>query len=452
MPVTTRKAKPQTKSYIEDRVDSSDEDGPNFDKVFGYADKGAESDEPDFRKKAKSKRKKSLAKTIGKKSNDKKRKPTQEQTLPDMSDDEDRRAGDTPDLEEYPIHFDDSIESLHSSKAVKKDSKKRILADEESVTLPEVLQINIDASSSNGKATIMLNLADIISRSQASERVNGKTLRIADTESTGSSIVIKDEEETLVEPDEPQHRSKRAKLLHDAKAEKAKARLKRMGFTDLPYELRVGIYRHVLVRRSALHFTSKENFSRSSQFLRTCKLVHEEGREIMYGENAFHFMRSSQTRGSYFEAEWREIGWKDIRRFLEDIGPVNISMLKYVSFQLTDAPPSVTPYLEEEQRRCTNDPVLHRVFRLIGSHATLNKLAMGFGVRRNIDSSDYIFLKSLASIKCHNFKQSERWWNVRRMGFGIMDRLQKVMVIKEEVNDDVDLSKKKVLEPDMAMI
>lgn len=451
MPVNTRKAKPQKKTYMEEAVDSSDEDGPDFDQVFGYADKGAESDESDFRKKAKPKSRKKPSKANAKKSNGRTRKAIQEPNLPDISDDEDRRAGDTPDFEEYPIHFDDSSESI-SAKTIKNSFRKRALPDGEMGTRPEVLQIHVDATRSNGKATIVLNLADIISRSQVPDRVIGRTRRAVKTASNGTPTSIKDEDETLVEQDEPQPRSKRTKLLHDAKAQKAKAQSKRKGFTDLPYELRFRIYRQVLVEKSALYLTSKENFSRSSQFLRTCKLIHEEGREIMYSENAFHFSRSSLTRGTYFEKEWREIGWKDVRRFLEDIGPVNRSLLKYVSFQLADAPPSVTPYLEEEQRRCTNDPVLHRVFNLIGSHAILRKLAMGFGVRRNIDSSDYNFLKSLASMKCHSFKQSERWWNVRRMGFGIMDRLQKVMVIKEEVDDDVDLSKKKLVEPDMAII
>jgi hypothetical protein len=309
--------------------------------------------------------------------------------------------------------------------------------------MPQVLQIHVDATNSNGKATINLNLAVLISSQALKQSQHSNTGALA---AEAASI---GEEDTLIEVDQAKHRSKRAKLLHDARAQKLTAKLTKKGFTDLPYELRIGIYREIFVKQRPLHFTSKEGFSRSAQFLRTCKLVHEEGRKIMYGGNSFHFSRSNQARGTYFESDWREIGFKDVRRFLEDIGPANISLLKYVSFFLSDAPPSVTPYLEEEQRRCVNDPVLHRVFKLIGSQAILNKFAVAFQVRRTVVPSDYVFLKALSSIKCHEFSQARKWWSTNRLSYGMMDRLQKVMVIKKEVDEDVDVSKKKTVEPEM---
>ena len=431
MPVTTRKAKPQAKNYEEDEVsDVSGDDTTTFDKLFGYAN---DSDpEPDFRK-VKSKSRRSQGKSGGKKSNGRKRKSTQAPALPDMSDDEDRRSGATPELDDYPVNFDDPRGTIHASNI----TSKRFVA------MPQVLQIHIDATNSNGKATINLNLADLIS-TQASQ-----DSRMSQIDTLAAEAATIGEEDTLIEVDEPKHRSKRAKLLHDARAQKLVAKLTKKGFTDLPYELRVGIYREIFVKKRPLHFTSKEGFSRSSQFLRTCKLVYEEGREIMYGENSFHFSRSSQTRGTYFESDWREIGFKDTRRFLEDIGPANISLLKYVSFLLSDAPPSITPYLEEEQRRCVNDPVLHRVFKLLGSQAILNKFAVAFQVRRTVVPSDYVFLKALSSINCHELSQPRKWWSTNRLSYGIMDRLQKVMVIESEVDEDVDLSKKRTVEVEM---
>lgn len=432
MPVTTRKAKPLARKYIEEdeALEESDDNGTTFDKVFGHATNDSDP-EPDFRK-ARPKSRRSKGKG-GKKPNGRKRKPTRAPTLPEMSDDENRRAGDTPELDEFPVHFDEPLESLPMSVPATKRAK----------TLPQVLQIHVDASKSNGKATINLNIADLISL-QAS-----KPSRTSDTVSPAAGMQSLDEDETLVEVDIPKHRSKRAKLFHDTKAQRLTTKSTKTGFTDLPYELRVAVYRQALVKKVPLQFNTKEGFSRSSQFLRTCKLVHEEGREIMYGENSFHFSRSDKTRGTYFESDWREIGFKDIRRFLEDIGPVNISFLKYVSFYLGDAAPSLTPYLEEEQRRCVNDPVLHRVFKLIGSHATLNKFTVAFQVRRTIVTSDYVFLKALSSIKCHQFGQSKKWYFTNRLSYGIMDRLQKVMVIKKEEDEDVDLSKKKTVEPEM---
>lgn len=433
MPVTTRKAKPQAKTYEEDRVsEQSDDDTTTFDNVFGHANDNDSNSEPDFRK-ANSKGRKNQIKLGGKKSNGRKRKSMRAPTLPEMSDDEDRRAGDTAELIEHQFHFGGSTETVHTS----------IPATERLFTIPQVVQIHVDATSSNGKATINLNLVDLISF-QASKR--SRTSSINTLAAAGTSF---DEEDTFVEAAKPTYRSKRTKLFHDAGAQKLTAKSTRKGFTDLPYELRIGIYREVFVKKQPLHFTSKEGFSRSAQFLRTCKLVHEEGREIMYSENSFHFSRSSQARGTYFEADWREIGFKDIRRFLEDIGPANIALLKYVTFFLSDAPPSVTPYLEEDQRRCVNDPVLHRVFNLIGSQAVLNKFAIAFQVRRTVVASDFVFLRALAGIKCYNFNQARKWWSTNRLSYGIMDRLQKVMVIKKEVDQDVDLSKKKTAEPEL---
>jgi hypothetical protein len=431
MPVTTRKAKPQAKNYEEDEVSEfSDDDTPTFDKLFGHADNS--DSEPDFRT-TKSKRRRSQGKTAGKKSKGKKRKSTHTAALPEMSDDEDRRSGDTPELDDYPVNFDDPTGTIHASKTA-----SRRLA-----TGAQVLQIHVDATKSNGKATINLNLADLISCHAF------KDIQLSTIDNIAADEASIGEEDTLVSAEEPKHRSKRAKLLHEARSQKFAAKLTKRGFADLPYELRVGIYREIFVKKRPLHFTSKEDFSRSAQFLRTCKLVSEEGREIMYGENSFHFSRSSQTRGTYFESDWKEIGFKDARRFFEDIGPANISLLKYVSFALSDAPPSVTPYLEEEQRRCVNDPVLHRVFKLLGSYAMLNKFAIAFQVRRTVIPSDYVFLKALSSIRSHKVSQPCKWWSTNRLSYGIMDRLQKVMVIKEEEDDEVDISKKKTVEPEM---
>ena len=429
MPVTTRKAKPQAKTYDEGEVsEQSENDNINFDKLFGHAKYIDSESEPEFGKgKAKSRR------SHGKKASVGKRKSMRPLALPDMSDDEDRRAGNTPEMDEFPIDYGQPTGTMHNSTPASKML----------VAMPQLLQIHVDATKSNGKATINLNLADLIS-TQASQQAQH-----SDTSLLAAEAATIEEEVALIEVDQSKPRSKRAKLLHDTKAQKLTAKSNRKGFTDIPYELRIGIYREIFVKPQPLHFSSKEDFSRSAQFLRTCKLVHEEGREIIYGENSFHFSRSNQTRGTYFERDWREIGFKDVRRFLEDIGPANIALLKYVSFFLTDAPPSVTPYLEEEQRRCVNDPVLHHVFKLIGSQAILNKLGIAFQVRRNVVPSDYVFLKALSSIKCHKFYQARKWWTTNRLSYGIMDRLQKVMVIKKEVDEDVDISKKKTVEPEM---
>jgi hypothetical protein len=96
------------------------------------------------------------------------------------------------------------------------------------------------------------------------------------------------------------------------------------GFFILPIELRLPVYGHLFKSDKAIEF-GKSDTSLSAHFLRTCKQVYKEGREILYGENSFHFTRDTRTRGTYHDKVWKEIGYKDIRRFLQDIGPVNVS-------------------------------------------------------------------------------------------------------------------------------
>jgi hypothetical protein len=264
MPVTTRRAKPKAKNYfaeneaLDEALEQSEDDTTTFDKVFGHASNDSDP-EPEFGKPKRKSRKTKV------KSSGKKQKSAQVPALPEISDDEDRRAGDTSETDEYPlaVGFDDTNVSTS------------IPATTRSVALPQVLQIHVDASHTNGKAIINLNLADLIS-SRGSERV-----RTSNINTTASAVGTLDEDETLVEVDESKHRSKRAKLLHSAHAQRLITKPTKKGFTDLPYELRVDIYRRTFVKKQPLAFNSKEGFSRSSQFLRTCKLVYEEGREIM---------------------------------------------------------------------------------------------------------------------------------------------------------------------------
>ena len=98
-----------------------------------------------------------------------------------------------------------------------------------------------------------------------------------------------------------------------------------VGFLDLPYELRSKVYEFAFKFDKPIEFESR-NFSRSANFLRTCKTVLKEGREVLYGENSFHFGRETATRGKFYEKIWKEIGYKDVRKFLETIGPINVGL------------------------------------------------------------------------------------------------------------------------------
>jgi len=57
--------------------------------------------------------------------------------------------------------------------------------------------------------------------------------------------------------------------------------------------------------------------AKSAQFLRTCRLVHNEGCSILYGENTFLFARHYDTRGPFWETVPKEIGYQDVLHFLK---------------------------------------------------------------------------------------------------------------------------------------
>src|SRR5947209_18760922 len=96
-------------------------------------------------------------------------------------------------------------------------------------------------------------------------------------------------------------------------------------------------------------------------------------------------------RGTFFESTWKEIGFKDARRFLETIGTADISRMRYVSCHFQDAAPSTAHHVDENERRFVNDPVLHHVLKLIGADALLAKIVFQFSGRRQLKRLDYNF-------------------------------------------------------------
>jgi hypothetical protein len=95
-------------------------------------------------------------------------------------------------------------------------------------------------------------------------------------------------------------------------------------FVDLPIELRLKVYNQLFKFDKPVEL-GKNDHCGSAQFLRTCKMVRDEGTAVLYGENSFHFTRDTRIRGTYHERVWKEVAYKDVRRFLEDIGLVNVS-------------------------------------------------------------------------------------------------------------------------------
>ncbi|KAI1627058.1 hypothetical protein EDD37DRAFT_248009 [Exophiala viscosa] len=210
------------------------------------------------------------------------------------------------------------------------------------------------------------------------------------------------------------------------------------GFLDLPYELRLRIYRLVFRGASAVDFCARRDFSKSAHFLRTSKQVHREGTRILYGENSFHFGRSHEKRGVYWQQAWKEIGYKDVRRFLETIGPVNIASLKYVSFMCEDGNKYNFPlWSDVAGRQYVEDASLQRVFRLIGENAMLTKLAVCFGAKTNVKEGDYHFLHALTRMKCHQLIIYSGFREIRnRMFKTLKSKLKQVMEVPVDEDNE----------------
>lgn len=173
------------------------------------------------------------------------------------------------------------------------------------------------------------------------------------------------------------------------------------GFLDLPPELRNVVYRLAFVTPEKLDFGNPRNFRRSAQFLSTCKQVHEEGRSILYTENIFYFQASRATRTRRFQPSSYQVGYKDIRYLLSQIGPTNLSLIRHMIFIFEDLVPSLNAHLKNiDQRRFTNDEDLYAALRLLGTYGKLQSLKLSFQGRRWFFGPDEVrFSSYLARIK-----------------------------------------------------
>lgn len=170
-------------------------------------------------------------------------------------------------------------------------------------------------------------------------------------------------------------------------ASRAPSRTTRAGFLDLPAELRNEVYRLAFVSPARFDFgCPNRNFQRSSAFLRTCRQVYDEGRSILYSENEFFFQRQSRRYGPIWAADWGELGFKPVRKFLKMIGPSNTSFIRHVTMLFEDAQPSLNPQMHNaEERRFVHDENLHSVLRHLATHGTLERFYMNFQGRKTLD-------------------------------------------------------------------
>lgn len=210
------------------------------------------------------------------------------------------------------------------------------------------------------------------------------------------------------------------------------------GFTDLPPELRNNIYRYVFVRPKPQQLKIPQHqgcsgLDLSSQFLRTCKLVHDEGCSLLYGENVFHFDRHNDTRAPFWDPETREIGYQDFLHFLKMIGPENIQYLRHIHIEFDDALPKHTPDLNIETRRYIVDEYLLNCLRILRD-AKLKKICMYFFGRRQLFKSDMKFLGYLEQIKADEVeKLTGNWPHTMKISNFVWNDLKAQMTRKKKL-------------------
>jgi len=305
-----------------------------------------------------------------------------------------------------------------------------------------MLKIHVKAGAGNADSTINIDLIPLLEAYKTST-----TLGLTNNNDKDETLVDNgnDDDSAVALASSAATPSLRMRRLGDAKARALNTETDgkaKIGFTDLPQELRIRVYRLIFVTELPVNFLVRNNFQRSSAFLRTCKLAYEEGRAVLYGENAFHLERSFSARGKYFEPEWREIGFKDIRRFLESIGKTNLSLMRYISIEFSDTNKAIGP-VEELERRCVNDPVVWQCLELIGSNAHLAKFAFQFSGRKSLDRTCVQFLRALTSIKSQVLVNVANFGGQYRLKPDLFEALKTLMVVPRDDPDTIDEKKKK---------
>lgn len=337
-----------------------------------------------------------------------------------------RKREPSPDV---PPMSDDEHEEERSDDVVLFENPKKPLpeptqaANVKFISLPNILRIEVPS----GPTTINLNLSDLLcartNQQSVDETLDGDTLL---------ERSVKDSE-SLSPPNE---RAKAPESFVEMRANPKYA-----CFLELEPELRNRIYREHLVKAAVVKFNPTPDLSRNAAILRTSRQVYQEASEILYGENAFHLDRTEKPRGSLYTA-WKEVGFKDMRRFLETIGPHNLAKMRFLSISLSDAVPVYSPELEAVERRYYNDPVLHHMFKLIGnSGAVFEKLVVDFGGRGAVEWDNVPFIRAFTTMKCHELIKVCRWHH-SRINAGLFSRMQRFMEVPAPSN--VNPKKRKV--------
>ncbi|KAL9053422.1 MAG: hypothetical protein Q9162_004792 [Coniocarpon cinnabarinum] len=222
------------------------------------------------------------------------------------------------------------------------------------------------------------------------------------------------------------------------------------GFTDLPPELRNMIYEHLYDHGKVFDFGRPE-FSSSSQFFRTCKLVYEEAAPILYSNNTFRLTRDSNTEGPYWKKPWVEVGFRNIRRWLIAIAPLNISYLRNVEISLEDGSPSrlrmqstsnqwASENFLKEEARYVHDTDLIECLKILARYSQLRTFKLDFTSRKMLTRRDDRFLHALKKIKTDKLLEAQATGHSNYYGYRGPSRIEQKLL--DELRHKMERSEK----------
>jgi hypothetical protein len=166
---------------------------------------------------------------------------------------------------------------------------------------------------------------------------------------------------------------------------------------------------------------------RSAAFLRTCKMVHQEGSSVLYSENQFKFVRNKNSRNPFWTSKVNEIGYIDMRHFLAMIGPLNLTYLRKIHIVFDDASKSHAHLYEDP--RFVHDANLLASLKVIAKSCFLKKICLTFLGRRNVSTFDVRFLEHLCAIQVDSmeFNPGNHYWHGDKYEVKVHDLLKSEM-------------------------
>ena len=131
----------------------------------------------------------------------------------------------------------------------------------------------------------------------------------------------------------------------------------------------------------------------------TNRMIYLEGRIVLYGENKFWFERQFRSRATYKQTQWREVGFKDLRHFLNDIGVMNVSYMRHIVIHFEDGIPSGNPQHSQDDLRYVHDENLIDCLRCFAHWGMLQKLELCMHGRKMLTLRDERFLNHLKKVR-----------------------------------------------------